>query len=124
MFARLKRKHDDDEEPLVPHGLIWQATDEPTQVEEESRVAKTPAPEDNRVSFPVVEMPAEATTQPKADSPRNLGAISPPLQWPSPKIQEIARHPDTHVARPTAAPVHQQPDKKAPKPVNALATKA
>lgn len=125
MFARLKRKHDVDEEPLVPHGLIWQATDEPTpaEAEEESRVAKTLAQEDNQVSPQVVEMPANAKPQPQADPPRKLGAISPPLQWPSPRIQEIARHPDTRVARQTPAPL-DEPQKKPPMPVDAPVAKA
>jgi hypothetical protein len=124
MFARLKRKHDVDEEPLVPHGLVWQATDEPTPVEEESRVAKTPAQEDNRVSPKVVEMSGNAKPQPQADPPRKLGSISPPLQWPSPNIQEIARHPDIHAARPTPAPPDEQQNKKAPKPVDTPFAKA
>jgi hypothetical protein len=124
MFARLKRKHDDNEESLVPHGLIWQATDEPTPPAEESRVPKTPAQEDNQVSPQVVEMPANAKPLPQADPPSKLGAISPPLQWPSPKIQEIARHPDTRAPRPTAVPVDEQPNKKTPKHVDTPAAKA
>ena len=117
MFARRSHKHDDDEEPLVPHGLIWQATGESSDAEQE--LAKPATLEDNQVSPQVVEMPANASPQPQADTPRKLGAISPPLQWPSPKIQEIARHPNLRVAQPPAVPIDEQRDKKAsPQPVN------
>ncbi len=121
MFARFKRKSDDDEGPLVPHGLVWQATDEPAgePARDESEVAKPAVFEDNQASSEVVEMPANATPPPQVDPPRKLGAISPPLQWPSSNIQEIARHPEVHVARPTPLPAEEhQVRKERAKPID------
>src|SRR5207249_10600719 len=80
-------------------------------------LAKPATFEDNQSTSEEVAMPANATPQPQAEPPRKLGAISPPLQWPSPNIQEIARHPDLRVARPPAVPIDEQRDKKASKPV-------
>ena len=113
MFGRLKRKRDDeDEAPLVPHGFLWQATDECESPDEE-RVAKPATFEDNQSTSEEVAMPANVTPQPENAPPRKLGAISPPLQWPSPNIQEIARHPETrpvtHAAEAVSAQAKQEP---------------
>jgi hypothetical protein len=37
MFGNRKRKHQEDEESLVPHGLIWHATEEPATPEEAAK---------------------------------------------------------------------------------------
>lgn len=100
MFGR--RKSRKQEEPLVPHGLIWQATDEP---EEPSQPAEKPAS-----SSEVIEMvlrrenppdaAVPATTVPVAQSrdvaqldasASRMGAISPPIPWPSPKTASVIR---------------------------------
>lgn len=91
MFFRRKPKvKPDQEEPLVPHGLIWQAT-----VQEERQPAPAPPPH-----VPPSASPPSRQTEVKFDRPpsiRKLGAISPPIPWPSPMVQEITRRPHSHV---------------------------
>lgn len=85
MFFRRKPKtKPDGEEPLVPHGLIWQAT-----AQEEPPAASA------AVSSPALNHPQPTTDARfnRPPSPRKLGAISPPIAWPSPRIQEIPRRP-------------------------------
>ena len=85
MFARLKRKR--DEEPLVPHGLIWQAIEE-----QSSEPMKSPGqkPSSDTPAGEVLEIPVQPAPAPEGPQ-RPRGAISPPLQWPSPNIQSVHR---------------------------------
>ena len=83
MFSRRKHKLSDEDEPLVPHGLIWQATDEPMPPDQGPNAKAEP-----------LEMPPRPEDPPRPkDSivPRKLGSISPPLAWPSAEVQKIVR---------------------------------
>src|SRR5262245_29858614 len=85
MFLRRKPKAKPDrEEPLVPHGLIWQAT---------ARKEPQPAPPPPGSPTPNQPKPRTDTRFDRPPSARKLGAISPPMAWPSPRIQEIPRRP-------------------------------
>jgi len=113
MFGRLKRRREEEEAPLVPHGFLWQATDEPGNPDEEQvELAKPATFEDNQSTSEEVAMPANVTPQPESSPHRKLGAISPPLQWPSPNIQEIARHPETRPVPPAAQIASEQEKQK------------
>jgi hypothetical protein len=102
MFAWRKRKESHDQ-PLVPHGLIWQATDEPESVEEAGSAEPQVLPEP-------IEMPLRSEVRPQGQpaktgsgagnlsissqpvlGPVKLGAISPPISWPSPKTASVIR---------------------------------
>jgi len=115
MFGRRKHSPQEDE-PLVPHGLIWQATDEPEAVTEQPagmNSSAVPIEKPVRQAVPGLEMPkrqpesnTEASTPLRTDLPSHtLGAISPPIPWPSPKTASVIRrsqHADTD--QPTSAP--------------------
>jgi len=120
MFARRKRK-DPEDEPLVPHGLIWQATDDPESVDDAASA-------DSHVSSEVIEMPLRNDVRSQGDvavpgsvagnaspgsgqstpTPGKLGAISPPIPWPSPRTASVIRRvpPPTEPALP-APPANQ-----------------
>lgn len=88
MFFRRKPKAKPDrEESLVPHGLIWQATaqEEPQSPPPRARSSALNQPK-----------PAVEASFDRSRSARKLGAISPPIAWPSPRIQEIPRRPHSH----------------------------
>ena len=107
MFGRRKRQ---EEEQLVPHGLIWQAT-ETRATPQEPGQSSPPAFDKKPVRMPARE---SAPTQMKSESPpglRQLGAISPPLPWPPPKVEEIPEQP--HSTPDTVAAIIEQ---KAPPP--------
>src|SRR5215467_14977340 len=121
MFGRRKRKSPKEEEDLlVPHGLIWQATDEPRQTAESgptllnsaAAVVRTPSPHEKPPALSVVPPSRVSTPEPPplapTDDPRpaRLGAISPPILWPSPKTASMIRRNPL----PTAPPV--LPDEK------------
>jgi hypothetical protein len=115
MFARRKRKGLEDE-PLVPHGLIWQATDDPESVDDAASA-------NSHVSSEVIEMPLRNDIRSQGDAagpgsvvgntssgssqstptPGKLGAISPPIPWPSPRTASVIRRvpPPTEPALPT-----------------------
>ncbi|HKR83271.1 MAG TPA: hypothetical protein VJS37_03795, partial [Terriglobales bacterium] len=107
MFWRRKKLPEDDE-PLVPHGLVWQAT--------EGRVS-TELPPDMWDNFPKeVELsPAEPVKMPVRRSPpaepysqQDPDAASVPLQWPRVDDTEIARRArlvDTAVSFPYRKPI-------------------
>lgn len=103
MFARRKHRPQEDE-PLVPHGLVWQATDEPSSDKVDSAPEKPPAPARARPTEMQVRPSPSPEAEPtvhgepsklsEADSPLNkLGAISPPIAWPSPKTASVIRRP-------------------------------
>ena len=104
MFGRRKRKPQDEDDPLVPHGLIWQATDEPSEPAEiDSAAAKYSnelvnfaLPQEDRTQSPVVAPSQIANVQqprptPADSGPTKLGAISPPIPWPSPRTASVIR---------------------------------
>src|SRR6185437_8364360 len=99
MFARRKKPREDDE-PLVPHGLIWQATGETP-----SEDPPSPMPAEPRISDPV-EMPVRAseTSAPEiADTSNPSPVMPPPLGWPRVAGDEVnrrARTIDTAVSFP------------------------
>ena len=113
MFGRRNRKPQEEEDPLVPHGLIWQATDEPRQPTESdpqlkssAEVAQTPSPHEKPPATSVGPPSRVSSTQPPpltvADASRaKLGAISPPIPWPSPKTASVIRR----LPPPTTSPV-------------------
>ena len=90
MFWRRKELPEDDE-PLVPHGLIWQATE---------AQASTELPPDMWDNFPKevelspaepVKMPVRMSTRAEPYSPQDPGANSVPMQSPRVDDIEIAR---------------------------------
>ena len=110
MFGR--RNSRKQEEPLVPHGLIWQATDEPEEPAQEA-ILETPASSAEVIVMSRRENPPDAavpaTTVPCAQSREvaqvdasatRMGAISQPIPWPSPKTASVIRR-----APPPAIPV-------------------
>jgi len=136
MFARRKRK-DPEDEPLVPHGLIWQATDDPESVDDAASA-------DSHVSSEVIEMPLRNDIRSQGDAavpgsgvgstrsgsdqsnptPVNLGAISPPIPWPSPRTASVIRRvpPPTEPTPPanrtaSAERELEAPPKRPPQPV-------
>ena len=84
MFARRKKPRDEDE-PLVPHGLVWHATNAP-------EVAPEPMSPQNTARKPI-EMPArldrceEELPQPEVPP---LSALNPPLTWPKLDGSDVA----------------------------------
>jgi len=84
MFARRKPRPSEEDEPLVPHGLIWQATETPAFEDEEGV-----CPPAGGVEIPIRQTTSEAIPERENSEPQ--GTISPPLAWPSPNIQEIRR---------------------------------
>jgi hypothetical protein len=115
MFARRKRK-DPEDEPLVPHGLIWQATDDPESVDDAASA-------NSHVSSEAIEMPLRNDVRSQGDAtvpgsgesntssgsnqststPGKLGAISPPIPWPSPRTASVIKRvpPPSEPAPPT-----------------------
>jgi len=89
MLARGKRRQD-EEESLVPHGAIWQATE--NSMSPQPEIANSAAQQEavKATPMPAPSSSARSDANRKTRKPK-LGAISPPLPWPSPKIQEIAR---------------------------------
>jgi len=104
MFARRKRGSQDEDEPLVPHGLVWQATDDEPGSSAETLLAShtVPAPpiqmpsDDNCEQAqavpptPVSHAP-ESIAKPPDSNPGKLGNISPPIRWPSLKTASVIR---------------------------------
>jgi hypothetical protein len=98
MFAR-KGKPRDDEDPVVPHGFLWQATDEPAR-------APAPSSEQPKGCAPLAELSPSADealipTTNESKGGRKLSAISPATAWRSLKIQAI-RHLSTRKATVTS----------------------
>ncbi len=113
MFWR-RRKLPEDDDPLVPHGLIWQATEPegatelPPDMWENSpnAVQGSPAePVEMPVRMSVPAEPSPSQDQTASESPR---IISPPVKWPSLDEAEIARRSqgvDTPVSFPYRRPL-------------------
>ena len=112
MFWR-RRKLPANDEPLVPHGLIWQATETEGSTElppdmwdnSPKEVQGSPA---EPVEMPVGRiMPEQAAAQSGRPAP-NQGKISPPILWPCVDDAEIARRAhliDTAVSFPYRKPL-------------------
>ena len=106
MLARRKRRQEEEEELLVPHGLIWQATDNAMSPQPET--ANPAAPKEGAQATTNAAPPSSARSVPESTTTKaKLGAISPPLPWPSPQIQEIAR--PVHRRFPAISPEAETP---------------
>lgn len=158
MFAWRKRRQEEEDQPLVPHGLIWQATDEaddpargqaaqgqPAQdqkIKADAEASVTPTipaqpilpiletktddrlsdvrlsdvrPSDDRLSAdpPPISNPTPARENQPALDHRKLGAISPPIPWPSPQTSTVikrtpAEHAPTVREAPAVPPTQNQ----------------
>ena len=90
MLARRKRRQEEEEELLVPHGLIWQATENPMSPQPET--ANSAAPQEAAKATTPPAPPSSARSGPGTTTTKaKMGAISPPLPWPSPQIQPVHR---------------------------------
>jgi len=132
MFGRSKRKSQEEEDQLVPHGLIWQATDEsrePAETNSTPPIAggeldRAPSPHENRPAISAAPPPPPPRLTSSGPSPARLGAISPPIPWPSARTASVIRR----MPPPTTSPVfrsttvpnltkpHSQPLHDAPNP--------
>lgn len=145
MFARRKNGRVEDD-PLVPHGLIWQATDELDEPAQElppanprpAEVLEVPLRQENgladRTQVTARASSPETSTSAQPDPmPAKLGAISPPIPWPSPKTASVIRRvPPPIVAPPeptlavtqlqSARPIVSALPKNAPQAVPLVAT--
>ncbi len=83
MFARRKRK--DEEEPLVPHGLVWQATEEAISEEKKFSAVAPAAKIPQTAPVPNGSAAPSAITYPR----KKPVASSPPLFWRSQKKPEL-----------------------------------
>jgi hypothetical protein len=114
MFAWRKPRPSDDE-PLVPHGLIWQATEEPMPAKEET-IDPGPLQEPN----PPIPVPLRRVDPPPDnyavdhqirgdDTPPKMGAVSEPLPWASMNAKDAVKRPppfwDQNAALKTPVPV-------------------
>jgi len=111
MFWR-RRKLPEDDEPLVPHGLIWQATEGqdsaelPPDMWDNSPNEVKPSPADPVEMRVRVSAPVEAHFQLDQTAP-DRGEHSPPAKWPRVDAAEIARRAqrvDTAVSFPFRKP--------------------
>ena len=120
MFARRKRPLED--EPLVPHGLIWQATDEPDTAVENAAVGPARQTADPAIELPIRQASSQGIAQgtgergdarkqneipDSSSAPNRLGAISPPIPWPSPKTASVVRRPPISYADLPSEPAEQ-----------------
>ena len=87
MFA--KRKPRQEDEPLVPHGLVWQATDmEPPAKSGPEQAGINPLHIQSGPSSPPPAIPFQATAP---VIPKKPAASSPPLFWHPHKPPEIVK---------------------------------
>lgn len=111
MFWR-RRKLPEDDQPLVPHGLISQAMEEEGSPELPPDMLDSPKDVEQFPAEPVemrlrVSAPAESRSQETVPLPEQ-GKISPPLKWPRADEAEIARRAqgiDTAVSFPYRQPI-------------------
>jgi len=101
MFGRRKTRK--QEEPLVPHGLIWQATDEPEEPAQPAKLEKPASSAEviqmsRRENLPNAALQAATVLDSQSrevaqvdGSASRMGAISPPIPWPSPKTASVIR---------------------------------
>jgi hypothetical protein len=107
MFARRKHRWQQEDEPLVPHGLIWQATDDEPDQSADPATQSTPKvpsepiemplrtdprrPNNAPASTPVSRAQELSSAPPVGANPSKLGAISPPIRWPSLRTVSVIR---------------------------------
>jgi hypothetical protein len=117
MFGKRQRRHEDDE-PLVPRGLIWQATDDTVAAETPQTEAKEPnpavaklktIPPPSRIATPVspIQLPA-----PKADSTSEEAPFwqkLPEVQKQTPLRREAAPPKPPQASYPLPATVNNMP---------------
>jgi hypothetical protein len=116
MFAKRKPKRQEDEE-LVPHGLVWQAMAEPSPAEKANNDAPRTAKE---AMLTVVPPPQDGVTTKAATGspvPKKPAASSPPLFWRS---QKIAR---PEVVKPMASSASSASPRTEPVPSQAVPSK-
>jgi hypothetical protein len=110
MFAWRKPKPSDDE-PLVPHGMIWQATEEPMPAEAE-RTHPVAAPElHSPITIPLKRTDSPPEQSAPADTPPKMGAASELLPWASMNAKDAVKRPppfwdsngDSKILRATSA---------------------
>src|SRR5579864_1959124 len=137
MFARRKHRPQEEDEPLVPHGLIWQATDDEPEESPDPAALVTPqvqaeptemplrtgnrTPENEAAPMPVSRV-QEASSAPVNANPSKLGAISPPIRWPSLKTASVIRRvePPPVRIRPIVTDSKPAPEVRVPQNVTPL----
>lgn len=93
MFAWRKPKPSDDE-PLVPHGLVWQATEEPMPAKAER--IDPGSPREASSPFPVPKTRIDPPNEHYRDddgAPPKMGAASDPLPWASMNAKDAVKRP-------------------------------
>lgn len=93
MFAWRKPKPQDDE-PLVPHGLIWQATEDPMPAKAERIDPGLVQGTNSPISVPLMRVPPPQDQCKAADdSAPKMGAASDPLPWASMNVKDAVKRP-------------------------------
>ncbi len=82
MFSKRKPKHEEDE-PLVPHGLVWQATEEPAESSGPETPQKPSPPAAPIEINPKSELSGDTSIVRIAKKPRANAEPVPPIAWPS-----------------------------------------
>jgi hypothetical protein len=83
MFPKRKPKHDEDE-PLVPHGLIWQATEEPAE-NSSAEAPQKPSPPAPPIEInPKSDLSGDISIVTTAKKPVTSAEPVPSIAWPSP----------------------------------------
>jgi hypothetical protein len=102
MFAKRHRRPQ-EEEPLVPHGLVWQATEEPSSAKEpeSQEIAAAPATR-LQIVPPPVSVPASESSVQVSPTNVDLGSQRPPF-WHKAAKPEVVK-PVGHSDDPTISP--------------------
>jgi hypothetical protein len=96
MFGNRKRKRQDDEESLVPHGLIWHATSEPTPEE----VVKSEEALGYTINYAQeIERVRRQQSAPPVEQAQDVGSQSPPAKLPAGPWWRV-QHPQAPMDRP------------------------
>src|SRR5947209_3544151 len=88
MFGKRKRKEEEDE-PLVPHGLIWHATSEPEAPQNPGPTLQKAEPPRQ----PVAELTPALTADPIASPPRPPAVSIKAQPLPAPKSRQELQAP-------------------------------
>jgi hypothetical protein len=83
MFPWRKPKHE-EEEPLVPHGLVWQATEEPAENPSSEAPQKPSEPAPPIEIKPKSDFSGDTSIVTAARKPVASAEAIPPIVWPSP----------------------------------------
>jgi hypothetical protein len=92
MFAWRKPKPSDDE-PLVPHGLIWQATEEPMPAKAERTNPATAQELNSPMMVPMKRDDPPPEHPASTDIPPKMDAVSEPLPWASMNARDAVKRP-------------------------------